>query len=134
VGGGLYARAASAAVYQDLACRAEDVIVGGYGAIVDASFLQRAQRALFIALARRLKVKLWLVSCDAPVGVLRARIVQRRRSGRDASEADRAVLEWQMAHREPVQPQEGIEAIEVSTAEPHALDQVLEAIGSSARA
>ncbi|HUN76375.1 MAG TPA: AAA family ATPase [Steroidobacteraceae bacterium] len=134
LGGGLYARAASEAVYEDLARGAEDVIVGGYGAIVDAAFLQRAQRAPFLALARRLNVKLWLVSCDAPVGVLRARIAQRRRSGRDASEADQAVLEWQMAHREPVQPQEGIDAIEVSTAEPHALDQVLGAIRGSARA
>jgi len=123
-GAGLYTAEATAAVYDDLARAAEDVIAGGYSAIVDASFLRRAPRAQFVALGRRLGAPLHIVCCEAAPAVLRARIAERRRTGRDPSEADESVLEWQLAHREPLRPQEQIDAIEVSTADSHALDRV----------
>ncbi len=128
VGGGLYTSEASTAVYDALARAAEDVIAGGYPVIVDAAFLRRKQRTPFVALARRLGARLHLVCCEAPPEVLRARIAERVRTRRDASEADQAVLEWQMAHRERVCPQEGIDSLEVSTADPRAFERVLQSI------
>jgi uncharacterized protein len=134
VADGLYASEATALLYEHLARAAEDVIVGGYAAIVDATFLRRAQRAQFLALARRLGAPLRLVCCEAPLAVLRARIAERHRSRHDPSEADEAVLEWQRTHREPVQPEEGLDAIAVSTSDLQALDRALHRIWSADRA
>lgn len=118
---GLYTPKASEAVYRDLAGAAEDVLAGGYTAIVDATFLRRSQRARFAELARRLGVPLHLASCEAPPAVLRARITARR----DASEADRTVLDWQMGHREPVTADEGIDSFEVDPTDADALEKTL---------
>jgi len=134
VGEGLYTSDATDAVYEDLARAAEDVLAGGYAAVVDATFLRRAQRARFLALAQRLRVPLHLIVCEALPAVLRVRIAERHRGGRDASEADESVLEWQRTHREPVRAEEGLDAIEVSTADPQALDRALRHIWSADRA
>ena len=133
VAAGLYTSEATALLYDDLARAAEDVMVGGYAALVDATFLRRAQRAQFRTLARRLGAPLYLISCEAAPAVLRARIAERRRSRRDASEADESVLEWQRTHREPVQPEEAIDSFEVSTSDPQALERTLRHIWSADR-
>ncbi len=127
-GRGLYTREVSTAVYDELARAAEDVLAGGYPAIVDAAFLRGAERAQFVALARRLGVRLTLVCCEAPLEILRARIAERLRTRRDASEADPAVLEWQIANREPLRPEEGIDSVEATTTESQALDRVVQRI------
>ncbi len=134
LGTGIYGSGASEAVYEDLAHAAEEVLAGGYTVIVDATFLKRAQRALFAELARRLEVPLHLVRCEAPPPVLRARIVARRRRGRDASEADEAVLEWQMAHLELLTPEEGIDTTGVESTDAGTLEKILGHIRGAAEA
>lgn len=125
VGGGLYTSEASSAVYDDLARSAEDVLAGGYSSIVDATFLRRAERARFAALAQRLGTPMHLLCCATPAAVLRARLLARGRAETDPSEADEAVLEWQTAHLEALSPDEGIDVIRVDTTDSHALDEVL---------
>jgi uncharacterized protein len=125
----LYSAAATAAVYDDLARAAEDVLSGGMTAIVDATFLERTRRASFAALAARSGAALQLILCEAPEAVLRARIAERSRAGSDASEADLEVLAWQLARAEPPTAGEGIEVIRVATERPDALDQALGRIG-----
>jgi uncharacterized protein len=122
---GLYTPEARDAAYEDLARAAEDALAGGYTAIVDAAFLERAQRRRFAALAHRLGVPLHLVCCEAPPPLLKARITARRRGGRDPSEADESVLQWQMAHREAVIADEGIDTIGVESADADALERIL---------
>jgi len=112
---GMYSRETSARVYAHLASCAEDVLSGGYTAIVDATFGRRDDRANFSRLASRLGVELCLIQCHAPLDTLRARVTQRHAEGRDASEADLAVLQWQAAHWEPVFAEEGFGVIEVDT-------------------
>lgn len=129
LGEDLYSVEASAAVYDDLARAAEDVLSGGIPAIVDATFLQRAQRGRFAELAARCDTPLRLILCEAPEPVLRARIIERSRVRHDASEADLGVLAWQQARAESATADEGIEVIRVDTARPGALELTLRKIG-----
>lgn len=126
----LYSRRMSAAVYERLARAAEHILGGGHTAIVDAAFLRREERARFGELGARLGVSSRLVYCDAPVEALRARIAARRRAGRDASEADEAVLDWQLSHTERPQPDEPLEVINADTAGAGALESVLRRLSS----
>ena len=126
----LYSAEATASLYADLARAAEHVLSGGISAIVDATFLERAQRARFAELAARCGVPLRLILCEAPEPVLRARIGARSRAGCDASEADLGVLTWQSARAEPPTADEGIGVIRVNTARSDALDLTLRSIGA----
>jgi predicted kinase len=71
--------------------------------VLDAAYLRRVERDAAHALARDLRVPFTIIDCDAPVGVLRARLRERRG---DASEADEAVLEKLRATAEPLAPSE----------------------------
>jgi aminoglycoside phosphotransferase family enzyme/predicted kinase len=126
---GIYTAKSTAAVYDDLARAAENVLAGGIAAVIDATFLLRAQRTRFVEIAARMGVPLRLISCEAPQAVLRARILERARNGSDASEANLAVLEWQTAHREAVTADEEIEVIRADTTRRDALERALREIG-----
>ena len=129
IGQGLYSSERSAAVYEDLARAAEDILAGGRSAIIDAAFLRREQRARLAGLGARLAVPTRLVYCDAPVETLRARIAARGERGLDASDADTAVLDWQLSHFERLLPDEPVEVVRVGTAEPDALATALRLLG-----
>jgi predicted kinase len=70
--------------------------------IADATFLARAERERFAAQACRLGVPFSIVDCAASPDTLRARIAARAQAGRDLSDADAAVLAWQMRIQEPL--------------------------------
>jgi len=128
VGSGLYAPRFSAQVAEHLARAAESILVGGYTVIVDATFNLRADRDRFANLGSRLALPVCVVTCHAPIEVLRSRIETRRCQARDASEADTQVLEWQQAHHEPLRPEESFLTIEAITDAPDVLQQVLRQI------
>lgn len=129
-GADLYSAEATAALYDHLAQATEDVLAGSIATVVDATFLERAQRTRFVELAARRCVPLHLILCEAPEPVLRARITERSRSRRDPSEADLAVLAWQLKRIEAPIPKEGIRVIRVDTARPDAFDLALMRIGA----
>lgn len=128
VAAGLYSSAMSAQVYDDLARAAENILSGGFTAIIDATFLRREQRRRFAQLGDRLGALVRLIYCEAPLQTLRARIAARAVSGSDPSEADPSVLDWQLSHFEFPTPEEPVEAIRVETAGPGALEKALLAI------
>ncbi|HEY6922894.1 MAG TPA: ATP-binding protein, partial [Steroidobacteraceae bacterium] len=103
LGRGMYSKDFTARVYAHLATAADDILSGGYTAIVDATFSKREDRDAFQKLAAHLGVPACLIHCHAPAEVLHNRITERARVGRDASEADIDVLEWQKQHWEPVE-------------------------------
>jgi predicted kinase len=115
LGEGMYSKDFTARVYASLAAAVDDILSGGYTAIVDATFSRREDRDAFRKLATRLGVPARLIHCHASREVLRSRIAERDREGRDASEADVAVLEWQRLHCEPVAAEEGWTVIPVNT-------------------
>lgn len=83
-----YVPAASAAVLAELTALAAEALRGGHAVIADAAFLRPEERAAIEAAGGAAPFQgFWL---EAPLAVLRARVVARRG---DASDADVAVLE-----------------------------------------
>ncbi|HEY8554315.1 MAG TPA: AAA family ATPase [Burkholderiales bacterium] len=103
---GVYAADATARTYARLLELAGHVLAAGYSAVVDATFLQRAPRDAFRRLAAARGVPFVIVDFAVDEATLRARLAARARSARDASEADVAVLEHQLATHEPLAPDE----------------------------
>ena len=111
IGGGIYSPELTAQTYARLSALSSEVLEAGYGVIVDATFLARAQRATFAGLARAAGVPFAIAVCEAPEGMLRARVANRQRKAKDASEADPAVLARQLESREPLTPTEQADAV-----------------------
>lgn len=103
---GIYSAAATAATFERLAGIAETILDAGFPAIVDAAFLKRSERDRFRAIAERRGLPFAILACEAPVETLRERIRARAAAGRDASEADLAVLARQLATADPLTPAE----------------------------
>lgn len=99
---GGYAAALTAQTYTRLAELAEEVVAAGYPAVIDATFLKAAQRDRFRDLAGRLHVPFLIVDCDAPVDVLRQRVLRRKDQHDNVSDADLDVLDRQLESREPL--------------------------------
>jgi uncharacterized protein len=99
---GIYDRAAGERTYAQLLQLAAAVLEAGYTVIVDAAFLDAAQREPFLALARSRGWLCGLVDCQAPEKVLRQRVLAREQAQSDASEAGSAVLEHQLQNYRPL--------------------------------
>ncbi|MDH5536060.1 MAG: AAA family ATPase [Betaproteobacteria bacterium] len=113
VGAGIYSPAANAATYGHLRDLANSILKAGLPVIVDAAFLKRTERDAFRSLAAGLAVPFLILDCSAPESVLRERITAREREGQDASEADIAVLEHQIASAEALEPDERAHTVRV---------------------
>jgi hypothetical protein len=97
---GLYAPDVSARTYARLAEAADPVLDAQWPVVVDAAFLVSSQRAALRAVAQRRNVPFVILDVQAPTPVLRARVVERGRRGKDASDADLFVLNRQLATRD----------------------------------
>ncbi|NJN50774.1 MAG: AAA family ATPase [Gammaproteobacteria bacterium] len=91
-----YSKAAIDAVYEHMSGSAEAVLAGGTSVIVDATFIESAQRDRFAELARRSGAQLTIIYTRAPREVLETRIAARALQGGDPSDADVAVLAAQL--------------------------------------
>lgn len=111
VDGGLYDEKTTRATYQRLCERAREILDAGFPVLVDAACLQRWQRGIFRDLAAELAVPLQIISCSADDATLHHRLAAREQSGRDASEARRAVLEHQLQNNDPLSAAEQDRAI-----------------------
>ncbi len=114
-GAGLYTALANRRTYARLAGLAAAVIGAGYPVLVDAACLRRAQRRVFRDLATRLQVVCALLVFDAPPALLLARVQARAQHGRDASEADAAVLQAQFGVHEALDASEAGLALQLDT-------------------
>jgi aminoglycoside phosphotransferase family enzyme/predicted kinase len=92
---------------------AEQLIRAGHAVVVDATFLRRLDRQRMADLARQLNVIFLILQPIAPIEVARARIRNRLRHGRDASDASEAVLLEQLVLFEPLDAEENSCCIEV---------------------
>jgi predicted kinase len=118
VGQGLYGDAASRATYAALAATADRALRHGFDAIVDATFLRRRERAELQQVAAANAARFAILECVATERELRKRIAARAAAGRDASEANFAVLDRQLITREPLAPWERRAAVRVDTERP----------------
>ena len=124
----LYAPDVTQRTYTQLAQQATRVVEAGYPAVVDATFLRRAQREAFRRLAAQLGVPFTILEFRADAETLRRHVAHRSAQGHDASEADVAVLHEQLAALEPLTAAEQTYALTVDTAAPQALQHLLEAV------
>ena len=118
INAGVYSEDATAQTYAVLEQLAKSVLSAGYSVIVDATFLSRAQREPFRRLATRLGVPLRVLSFQAEPEVLRQRVIARGEEGRDISEADLDVLEYQLQHYAGLDADEGSEVVVIDTQRP----------------
>jgi predicted kinase len=118
VPGGIYTREASQRTHDRLAQLARTALGAGHTVLVDATFLNPALRARFMALASEMQVPCRILSFEAPLEVLRARVRARQLAGGDASEAGLDVLEAQWAAARPLSAQEEALTVHVDTTQP----------------
>ncbi|MCX7192140.1 MAG: ATP-binding protein, partial [Proteobacteria bacterium] len=114
---GLYTQQSSRRTYEHLAELAEGLLIAGWCVIVDAAFLQRNQRNTFNELAIKCGVSFQILDIQVEPAVLRERVSQRCAEGRDASEADLRVLEYQLATALPLDSDEIAVAINAMPAD-----------------
>ena len=119
---------ARAGVYEKLVGLAKNILRAGHNVIVDASFLDRAERDRFRDLARCAGTEFVIVSTSAAREELRRRIERRQRISGDSSEADLAVLRYQFDHADALDADERDCAIEVATDGTVDIDRVLKSI------
>ena len=125
VPGGIYTPDASRRTHERLAQVARWALDAGHAVLVDATFLNPAMRARFIALAQELGVACRILCFEAPLDVLRERVRARQQAGGDASEADVQVLESQWAAARPLSVAEEALAVHVDTTRPVNWDALL---------
>lgn len=122
---GIYFPTATEWTYARLLRLAEAILGYGYDVLVDATFISGARRACFWDLAERCRIQAAILALDAPVEVLRERILCRRAENKDASEADVQVLERQRLALEPLAPEERARALFIDTSRAQPLAEVL---------
>ena len=96
-----YTSARRRAVYAQLLDDARAILAGGEHVIVDATFTDRATRAVFADMARGAGSACVVIHCTASRATLEGRIARRQRDGLDPSEATVAVLRRQLEQFEP---------------------------------
>lgn len=108
----LYSPEASERTYASLHQRAGDLLQAGWTVLVDAAFLRLHERQAFARLAADLGCPFAILAPQAPVDVLRQRLLQRQSQGLDPSEATLGVLEQQLQWIEPLAPHEQVRVLQ----------------------
>jgi aminoglycoside phosphotransferase family enzyme/predicted kinase len=122
---GIYFPTATEWTYSRLLRLADAILDSGYDVLVDATFITRVRRAPFWALARERGVQAAILALDAPLDVLRERILCRLDGGEDASEANLRVLERQLGARQRLEPEERAHAVFIDTSRTPPLSELL---------
>jgi len=99
-GEGIYSQGEGRRTYARLAEIAQIALESRFPVIVDATCLERSQRDLFHGVALRAHAPFRIVSCTAPLATLRSRVARRAGLRADASEANLAILDLQLASRQ----------------------------------
>ena len=88
--------------YTKIAREAEKQILKGEGAILDATFGQKAHRENIIRLAEKHAVPLVLIHCVASDETTKKRLAQREAEGKDVSDGRWEIYSKQKAAYEPI--------------------------------
>lgn len=121
----IYTQEAGKRTYARLLELAALILDAGYSPLVDATFLKASWRAPFLDLAKAKACRCTILDLTAPEDVLRHRVKVREARGLDPSEAGIAVLEAQIASREPLTEAERAMAIRIHTHRPSWLDELV---------
>ncbi len=127
-GSGRYTKQARAAVYRHVFDRAGSLLRAGFNVIIDGAFLTREARDGVASLATEQDIDYLFVETVAQEAVLEDRLKRRQAERKDASEADVAVLRYQMTHSDPLDEEERRRAITVATDVEVGIDSLVKAI------
>ncbi|NTX00056.1 MAG: AAA family ATPase, partial [Geobacteraceae bacterium] len=116
--GALYTGEIGLQTYRRLYDLAALCISEGIAVIVDATFLKKSNRKLFLELAKSKNAPCRILHFSASEEVLIERVRKRYLAGNDASEADTAVLASQLNKVEPLTSEEQALAITINTGKP----------------
>ena len=122
---GIYSAESTQLTYARLAELATGILQAAYSVIVDATFAQAEQRAMFYALAQKLGVVCVVLEFTASAATLRKRIEARKG---DASDADLDILQQQLSHWQPLATAEESFSIHINTERDLDLDGLLDEI------
>lgn len=122
---GIYTPQMSDRTYAYLLEQARTILNAGFTVIVDAAFLEAQRRKPFVQLAHDMQIPFLILQCVASASTLRKRICQRRG---DASDADLAVLEHQLAGLKLLTAEEIPDTIRIDTEQQFDLAQLVEHI------
>lgn len=111
----LYGTEATRQTYNLLAAAAEAIIYAGYSAIVDATFLKKEQRQLFMAIAQRLNRTCIILDFQAPRELMVHWINERIEKGNDVSDATVDILDQQIRNQEALTENERRHTLVVDT-------------------
>jgi hypothetical protein len=126
---GLYAPAASRRTYSRLAALAGPLARAGLSVLLDATYLDPAERLAAAAAARAAGARFAILECTAPTTVLRERVAARRG---DPSEATIEVLEQQLHAAVPLTAAERRRAVRLDTSRPIAWPALAAALRAAA--
>ncbi len=114
--GDIYTADATQRTYDRLHALARTVLTAGFATILDATYLKRSERDAARRVAAEGGWPCVLLACEAAPEVLRERVARRHAQGRDAAEADLAILEKQLQWREPMTAEETPVVVRTDTA------------------
>ena len=97
----IYTTQATAQTFEHLRALGRDIVHAGLPCIIDATFLKRATRRIFVELAQELDIPLLILECIAPADIMAQRVSARTEAGRDASEAGIEIMQQQLRDLEP---------------------------------
>ncbi|MFA9419192.1 MAG: AAA family ATPase [Gammaproteobacteria bacterium] len=131
----IYTLEATMQTYDCLEDQARKVVRAGFSVIVDATFLLKAYRDQFQALALECHVPHVVISCEVPENVLRDRIRLRSEAHNDPSEANLEVLQHQLKSQQVITKQERLSTETIicseSTLNPDQLSRLMRHIDPS---
>ena len=115
---GIYSANMTEKTYAKIAREAETQILEGKGAILDATFGQKALREKIVRLAERHRVPLVLIHCVASDETTEKRLAQREAEGKDVSDGRWEIYSKQKAAYEPINELPSANCLELNTENP----------------
>ena len=115
---GIYRQPMTEKTYGKIVREAEKQILSGRGAILDATFAQRANRQKVTRMAAKHNVPVFLVHCFATDATIKNRLAQREAEGRDLSDGRWEIYVEQKAACEPPSEMPVQNYLELNTVQP----------------
>jgi aminoglycoside phosphotransferase family enzyme/predicted kinase len=112
---GMYEPAFTHRTYTRLLECAKSSLEGGFNTIVDAAFLDAANRRMFERFADDHRIPYVIVSCEADRATLMLRVQTRQTAHADPSDAGTEVLQWQLQNSDPLDAEELPRTVTVRT-------------------
>lgn len=125
---GMYAPAFTHRTYARLLECAKSSLEGGFNTIVDAGFLDAANRRMFEHYADVHRISCVIVSCEVDRGTLMLRVETRQTAHTDPSDAGAEILQWQLQNSDPLDAEELSRNVTVHTAAGNAVADALVAL------